>query len=226
MPSPPAWVTWASRPRSSTWAPGTGRSAFSTTVTFTEPAACRRSTTGSLVAVSFEVIGPPTPVAARATSVYERPTSLSNAKLPSASVVAVRDGLVDTTTVAPATGASLASSTRPSSRSAPDGSSSIKICCSRSSPRSRRSGPPEPEPAPGTRGGAAATLGLVDWLRLLESRSAKNQIAAAASTTAARTTATRGFIGAHYDRGHRVVVSRRVRRATRHDSSIRSRRRP
>jgi hypothetical protein len=205
VPSPPVCAVWASRPRSSTVAPLMGASApalpaLSSVVTFTVPPGRSLSTTGSLVAVSLAVTGPPTPVGARATSVYGRPTSLSKPKLPSASVVVCRDGLVDTTTVAPSTGLSSAPSTRPSSRSSPAGSSSMRICASppRSGPgRSPRSGPgradPLPVPVPALTVGLAA--GLSSGLR-----SAKNHTATSATKTAAIAASRRGFIGAHYDR--------------------------
>src|ERR1700733_15360825 len=112
-------------PRSSTVAPSIDAPFASAISTRTFAAGRKCSTIGSLFAVSFAVTGPPTPCLARAISVYGRPTSSSNAKPPSASVVAVRGGFELSTTVAPPTGSSWTSTTWPSSRSSPRTSSSV-----------------------------------------------------------------------------------------------------
>jgi hypothetical protein len=107
-------------------APPTGAPPSSTTLIVAAAAARSRRITGSVLSVTRTVSGPPAPAGARATSVYGRPTSLSKAKLPSASVTTTRGGLADSTTVAPPTGSSPSSITWPSSRSAPTGSSSTR----------------------------------------------------------------------------------------------------
>src|SRR5690606_7851906 len=107
-----------------TLASATGRPSGSTTVTMTLAPAITRITAGSLVSVSACRIGPPTCSPAVAVSVYVRPTSSSNANEPSSSVLAVRGGTEPSITVAPPTGSPWSSTTWPSSRSGPVGSTS------------------------------------------------------------------------------------------------------
>ena len=172
-------------------------------------------TTGSLVAVSRAVTGPAIPAAPRATRVYGRPTSASNANPPSASEVTLRGGLAPSTTVIPSTGLSSAPITIPSSRSAPRGSSSIitRIGAPCSPPPA---GPDGRGASPGGRSRAAT--GVVGAVGLGPRRQAHNAMASPATTPSTSNPSSLRDMGGEYHGGNEATRSPTVRTGPGYDA--------